>query len=212
MPVIYDGKVYVAMGQDPEHGSGESSLWCLDPTRRFDGGDVSAELVVDGEGRPAAVPRGKPADSVPGLRVMPNPHSAVVWNYEKWPPEKDGTIPDEHVMHRSCVPIVVADDLVYAADISGLVHCVDAQTGKPYWTHDLLSAIWGWNIGLLLVDGKLFVPSEEGTLTVFAHGKTIRVLAENDIGNSSYTTPIVAGNILFFATRSRLFAIAPVGD
>ena len=29
------------------------------------------------------------------------------------------------------------------ADFSGLVHCLDAKTGKPHWTHDMLAASWG---------------------------------------------------------------------
>ena len=35
-PVVHDGKVYVAVGQDPEHGEGVGHLWCIDPkqTRR----------------------------------------------------------------------------------------------------------------------------------------------------------------------------------
>jgi outer membrane protein assembly factor BamB len=49
VPVIHDGLVYAAVGEDPEHGEGPGHLWCVDPTRR---GDVSAELVVDESGRP----------------------------------------------------------------------------------------------------------------------------------------------------------------
>ncbi len=44
-PVIYDGLVYVAVGQDPEHGEGIGHLWCIDPTKR---GDVSPTLAVQG--------------------------------------------------------------------------------------------------------------------------------------------------------------------
>jgi len=33
-PVAYDGLVYIAVGQDPEHGDGEGHLWCIDPTKR----------------------------------------------------------------------------------------------------------------------------------------------------------------------------------
>ena len=46
-PVVYDGLVYVSVGQDPEHGEGEGHLWCIDPTKR---GDVSPELVMDEQG------------------------------------------------------------------------------------------------------------------------------------------------------------------
>ncbi|MBX3279182.1 MAG: PQQ-binding-like beta-propeller repeat protein [Acidobacteria bacterium] len=35
-PVIYDGKVYIANGQDPEHGEGVGHLYCIDPTKRGD--------------------------------------------------------------------------------------------------------------------------------------------------------------------------------
>lgn len=35
-PVIYDNKVYVANGQDPEHGEGVGHLYCIDGTKRGD--------------------------------------------------------------------------------------------------------------------------------------------------------------------------------
>jgi len=211
-PVIYDGKVYFPMGQDAEHGEGPGCLWCIDPTMRFDGGDVSPQLVVDGNGRPAELPRGKVIDEVAGLRAIPNPKSAVVWSYETWPAAAGGKVNFEQSMHRSCAAVVIADDLLYAADFSGLVHCVDARTGRPYWTHDLMAAIWGWNIGLLLVDGKLFVPSEEGIMSVFAHGKEKREIAQNTCPRSIHTTPVVAGGILYFATSTHLYAVAPTGN
>src|SRR5262249_48772370 len=31
MPVIYDNKVYITTGQDPEHGEGTGCIWCIDP-------------------------------------------------------------------------------------------------------------------------------------------------------------------------------------
>jgi outer membrane protein assembly factor BamB len=34
--VIYDNKVYIANGQDPEHGEGVGHLYCIDPTKRGD--------------------------------------------------------------------------------------------------------------------------------------------------------------------------------
>jgi outer membrane protein assembly factor BamB len=35
-PVIYEDKVYLANGQDPEHGEGVGHLYCIDPTKRGD--------------------------------------------------------------------------------------------------------------------------------------------------------------------------------
>src|SRR5207237_4889339 len=63
-PVVYDNKVYIGLGQDPEHFTGVGHFWCIDPTRATEPGmDISPEL---GE-------RGQPG--------KPNPHSGVVWHY-----------------------------------------------------------------------------------------------------------------------------------
>src|SRR4029077_13819819 len=35
-PVIYNNKVYIANGQDPEHGEGVGHLYCIDATKRGD--------------------------------------------------------------------------------------------------------------------------------------------------------------------------------
>ena len=43
-PVVYGDMVYVAVGQDPEHGEGPGHLWCIDPTGE---GDVSLTRVVE---------------------------------------------------------------------------------------------------------------------------------------------------------------------
>jgi outer membrane protein assembly factor BamB len=42
-PVIYDNKVYIANGQDPEHGEGVGHLYCIDATKR---GDITESGVV----------------------------------------------------------------------------------------------------------------------------------------------------------------------
>jgi len=42
-PVIYDNKVYMANGQDPEHGEGVGHLYCIDATKR---GDITQSGVV----------------------------------------------------------------------------------------------------------------------------------------------------------------------
>ena len=45
-PVVIDNRVYVAVGQDPEHGEGVGNLWCIDPTRRGDLNEQAASAVI----------------------------------------------------------------------------------------------------------------------------------------------------------------------
>lgn len=42
-PIIYDNKVYIANGQDPEHGEGVGHAYCIDPTKR---GDITKDGLV----------------------------------------------------------------------------------------------------------------------------------------------------------------------
>ena len=42
-PVIYEEKVYIAVGQDPEHGEGIGHLYAIDPTKR---GDITTSGLV----------------------------------------------------------------------------------------------------------------------------------------------------------------------
>jgi outer membrane protein assembly factor BamB len=42
-PVIYDNKVYIANGQDPEHGEGVGHFYCIDATKR---GDITKSGLV----------------------------------------------------------------------------------------------------------------------------------------------------------------------
>ncbi len=42
-PVVYDDKVFVAVGQDPEHGEGVGHLWCIDASQT---GDITKTAVI----------------------------------------------------------------------------------------------------------------------------------------------------------------------
>jgi len=42
-PVVFEDKVYIANGQDPEHGEGVGHLYCIDATKR---GDITQSGVV----------------------------------------------------------------------------------------------------------------------------------------------------------------------
>ena len=228
-PAIYDGLIYLVMGEDPEHGEGVGHLWCIDPTKRIDGSDVSAELAVDQAGQVIPHRRLQAVDLAKGEKALPNPKSAVVWHYSYQDQDGDGTIKFEEQFHRSLSIPVIKDDVLYVADFSGLFHCLNAKTGKVYWTYDQLAACWG---SALLVDGKVYICDEDGDVTVFRHSADPRIamkpvqkkdgrtefvpinagwdsdeLSVCNMGTAVYMTPIVANNVLFIATRNTLYAI-----
>ena len=51
--------------------------------------------------------------------------SGRIWHYDK--------------IRRSISTGAVYNGLLFYADFTGFLHCLDLNTGKPYWTHDLLA-------------------------------------------------------------------------
>lgn len=214
-PVIYEGLVYVAVGQDPEHQEGIGHLWCIDPNKR---GDVSPELAFNSSNPDEPIPhkRIKAVVKDEGDFVRSNPNSAAVWHYSEQDNNGDGEIDYEETMHRSCGTVAIKDDILYIADFSGLFHCLDAKTGKAHWTYDMLAQAWG---SPLIVEGKVYIGDEDGQVAIFRHsadpnvamkddgGEMIPYYGEIEMGNSVYSTPIVADNVLYISNRTHLFAI-----
>lgn len=217
-PVVYDGLVYIAVGEDPEHGVGVGHLWCIDPTKKLDGSDVSPELAFNSVDptKPIAHKRLQAVDEKVGDFARPNPNSAAIWHYADQDANGDGKVDFEETMHRTVGSAAIKDDILYIADFSGLFHCLNAKTGKVNWTYDMLSASWG---SPLIVDGKVYVGDEDGDVAIFRHsadplvamrdegGSLMPYYGEINMGNSVYSTPIVADNLLYIANKSHLFAI-----
>lgn len=206
-PVFQDGFLYVGVGGNPENGEGIGHLYCIDPTKR---GDVSPELAMDARGEPLPPRQLQAVDRSKGEKAIPNPNSAVVWHYASIDRNGDGKIEFDETFHRTLGSAVIADGLLFIADYSGLLHCLDAQksvNGQPvvHWTHDLLAAVWSTP---LIADGKVFIADEDGEVAVFRLSSQETMLAENAFQSSIYATPIVANGTLFVATKDRLLAIA----
>jgi outer membrane protein assembly factor BamB len=230
-PVVYDNKVYFCTGQDPEHGEGEGILWCLDPTKR---GDISEQLAVNRADpkTPIPVKRIQAVVEADGDLAIPNPNSGVVWKYTgEGDVNKNGNPDFEELFHRSISTVVIKNDLLFVPDFSGAFHCVDAQTGKRHWMHDMLAAAWG---SAMIAGDKVYVGDEDGDISVFRlsadpkvammevkddEGKIeyfpINAVKDEDgnydvvnMGNAVYCTPIVANGVLYIAHNDKVFAIA----
>ena len=155
-PVIFENVVYIANGQDPEHGEGVGHAYAIDPTKR---GDIT--------------------------------ESGRIWHFDK--------------IRRSISTAAIKDGLIYLADFSGFLHCLDLKTGKPYWTHDMFAAIWGSPI---LIGDKVYLGDEDGDVTVVEHSKMFKLVSEQNMGSSVYATPVPANGTLFIMNRNQLYALA----
>ena len=156
-PVIHDNKVYIGVGQDPEHGEAPGNFWAIDATLT---GDVTGK--------------------------------AVVWH-------RGG-----EDFHRTMSTAAIADGLLYVADLSGFLYCLNAQTGEHYWTYDAFAAVWG---SAFVADGKVYLGDEDGDVAILRAGRKMELLAEPNLGRAVYTTPVADNGVLFIASRTMLFAL-----
>ncbi len=119
---------------------------------------------------------------------------------------KTGKVWTYQGIQRSISTASVADGLVYVADVAGWLHCLDADTGRCYWSHDTESyqfngAIWG---STLVADGKVYLVTRK-SLCVFAAGKQKQVLATVRLGGEC--SPIAANGVLYVVLRGILYAL-----
>jgi outer membrane protein assembly factor BamB len=156
-PVFYKNRVYVPIGQDPEHGEGVGRLVCVDATKT---GDITK--------------------------------TGLIWDFKE--------------IHRSISTVSIDPEtgLLFIADFSGFVFCLDAETGKKYWEYDMKAHMWG---STFVADGKCYVGDEDGDVVVLAATKELKVLSEVNMGSPVYSTAIVANGTMYIGTQTHLFAI-----
>jgi outer membrane protein assembly factor BamB len=117
--------------------------------------------------------------------------SGKVWQYDKG-------------FHRSLSTVSIYNGLLFVADFWGFVHCLDPDTGRPWWVHDLKTRIWG---SCFSADGKVYLGTESKKLVVFEASKECRILGETYLGAKMYTTPIAVNGRLYVASQERLFVV-----
>ena len=169
-PVIHHNRVYIGVGQDPEHGEGDGHLWAIDATQT---GDVTESGVIWHFG-------GQDFN-----RTMST--VAILQSHQ---PEAESRIGHS--------------GLLFVADLSGFVYCLNVDTGERYWTYDTFAAIWG---STFVADGKVYIGDEDGDVVILAAEKEKKVLFETNMGSAVYTTPVAHDGVLYIAGRNKLFAI-----
>jgi len=106
---------------------------------------------------------------------------------------------------RALASPAVLDGLVYAVEQLGIVNCIELETGKILWKHDLLSTVCGTP---LVADGKIYVRTGDGDIRVMQTGREKKELAKNTLPDLQHGYVVAANGTLYIASWKKLFAIA----
>jgi outer membrane protein assembly factor BamB len=105
------------------------------------------------------------------------------------------------------VPTPVSDGTyLYSINDRGIMFCLDARTGKTvYGPQRLRNATYSGSA--ILADGKIYITDEDGVTTVVQSGPKFALVAENDLGDYTLSSPAVSEGQIFVRTASFLYAI-----
>ena len=98
---------------------------------------------------------------------------------------------------------VTKDGLVFISDYTGILRCLDANSGKEYWSHDLKGRVF---CSPLCADGKVYIGTEAGRLTVAEATREKKILDEVRFDGPIYATPVAANRVLYIASQRKLYA------
>lgn len=120
---------------------------------------------------------------------------AIAWRYEQDTPY----VPS---------PLLLGDRLYFLKHNKGILSCLSAKDGTPYYGPVRLDGIDGVYASPVAAAGRVYVLGRDGTTLVLKDGDTFEVLASNTLDDAFDASPAVAGRELFLRGRKHLYCIA----
>ena len=118
--------------------------------------------------------------------------SNVVWNVKKSYP----SIP---------APLIYRG-VMYLMKEGGIVSTLDPASGEVLKQGRTPDALEEYYASPVAADGKIFMVSASGKVTVLKAGAQWEILGVNDLDEEVWATPAIAGNKLYIRTRSALYS------
>ncbi len=131
-----------------------------------------------------------------GLRGKVDPNAAL-WRFKK---------------NLPFVPTpVVYDGVLYMVKAGGIVTAIDPATGLATKEGRSKDAPGDYTASPIAADGKVFLASVNGKITVLKAGPQWELLGVNDLGDEIQATPALAGGRLYVRTRGTLYCFGAKG-
>ena len=132
------------------------------------------------------------------LRLERDPKAgAIVATHELWRYDKSftGVIPS--LLHYQ--------DILYVVKNGGILTSFEAKSGKVVKTGRVEGALGGYSASPVASDGKVYLASEDGNVTVLQAGGDWKVLSTTDLAEPCYATPALSQGSVFIRTGEALY-------
>jgi len=96
--------------------------------------------------------------------------------------------------------------VMYLMKEGGIVSTLDPASGQVLKQGRTPDALEEYYASPVAADGKVYVVSASGKVTVLKADAQWEILATNDLGEEVWATPAIAGNNLFIRTRTALYS------
>jgi outer membrane protein assembly factor BamB len=115
----------------------------------------------------------------------------------------------DHVAPYVASPLVYGDSL-YVVKEGGILLCFTTATGKRVW-RERIGAGGAYYASPVAGDGKVYLVSERGEVTVLVASPEPEVLRQNSLGERCLATPAIVSSKLLFRTEKNLYCIGNDG-
>jgi outer membrane protein assembly factor BamB len=115
-----------------------------------------------------------------------------VWRYDKG---FAGVIPS----------LLLYDGVLYAIKNGGILTAFHPGTGEVLKAGRVAGALGGYTASPVAAEGRIFIASEEGKLSVLRAGRDWEVLAVNDLGEGIFATPALSAGRIYVRTDEALY-------
>jgi hypothetical protein len=100
--------------------------------------------------------------------------------------------------------LLLADGLLYMVEDEGKVTCFEAKTGQVIWEAKLRG---NFSSSPVLAGGHIYVVNEAGVTHVLKPGRKFEPVAENNLADGGFATPVICGGRIYLRTLHYLYCL-----
>ena len=126
-----------------------------------------------------------------------------------------GDVTDTHVVWSTkgktayVTSMLLVDELLYMVEDRGEATCFEAATGKIVWQDELEG---NFSSSPVLAGGHVYIANEAGVVHVFKAGRKFEAVAQNDLADGGFATPVICGGRIYLRSLHYLYCLGGPGS